>query len=43
VTANNDENARLRSERPVDLTPEKAILDVPLEPYGVRFWSIERR
>jgi hypothetical protein len=43
MTANNDENARLRSERPVDLTPEKATLDTSLEPYGVRFWSIERR
>lgn len=43
MTANNDENARLRSERPVDLTPEQAALDTSLEPYGVRFWSIERR
>jgi hypothetical protein len=43
ATANNDENARLKVERPIDLTPEKADLDVPLEPYGVRFWSIERR
>lgn len=43
ATANNDENARLKVERPIDLTPEKATLDAPLEPYGVRFWSIERR
>ena len=43
ATANNDENARLKSERPIDLTREKADLEVSLEPYGVRFWSIERR
>lgn len=43
ATASNDENARLKSERPIDLMPEKADLEVPLEPYGVRFWSIERR
>jgi hypothetical protein len=43
ATANNDENARLKSERPIDLTREKADLEVSLEPYGVRFWSVERR
>lgn len=43
ATANNDENARLKVERPIDLTPEKAEIDAPLEPYGIRFWSIERR
>ena len=29
MTANNDENARLKVERPVDLTPDKADLDAP--------------
>jgi len=43
VTTSNDENARLKSERPIDLIREKANLEAPLEPYGVRFWSIERR
>jgi hypothetical protein len=43
ATANNDENARLKVERPIDLTPDKTDLAAPLEPYGVRFWSIERR
>ncbi len=43
MTANNDENARLKPERPVDLAPGKADVEASLEPYGVRFWSIERR
>jgi hypothetical protein len=43
VTAGNDENARLRREDPIRLTPEKATLHATFEPYGVRFWSLERR
>ena len=43
MTANSDENARLRSEQPVELAPDRATLAAPLEPYGVRFWSMERR
>jgi hypothetical protein len=43
VTANNDENARLRSERPVELKADKAGWETSLPPYGIRFWSMERR
>jgi hypothetical protein len=43
ATTGNDENSRLISESPVELERNKARLTVPLDPYGVRFWSIERR
>ncbi len=42
TTANSDENARLRAERPVELASNQAEFRAVLEPYGVRFWSIER-
>lgn len=38
-----DENSRLRIEGPVELKRDKASMEVQLEPYGIRFWSIERR
>ncbi len=43
ATTGNDENSRLISESPVELERDKARLTVPLDPYGIRFWSIERR
>jgi hypothetical protein len=43
ATTGNDENSRLISESPVELERDKARLTVPLDPYGVRFWSIERQ
>jgi hypothetical protein len=38
-----DENSRLRIESPVELKHDNASLDAQFEPYGIRFWSIERR
>jgi len=43
TTADNDENSRLKSESPVELKRNKASLTVLMDPYGIRFWSIERR
>jgi len=42
ATPHNDENSRLKPERPIELEPDKADLSVRLEPYGMRFWWIER-
>jgi len=42
ATAGNDENARLRREDPVRLARDKAALRASFDPYGVRFWSLER-
>lgn len=38
-----DENSRLRIERPVELKAGRANTEVQFEPYGVRFWSVERQ
>jgi len=43
MAASSDENSHLVSESPVELKTDKASLRVLLGPYGVRFWSIERR
>ena len=43
ATGSYDENSRLRIERPADLGPGEASLEAQFEPYGVRFWSIERK
>jgi hypothetical protein len=42
ATASNDENTRLRSEEMVRLTKDQPALQVNLDAYGVRFWTIER-
>ena len=42
VSSSSDENSRLRIERPAELSPGKASIEVEFEPYGVRFWSLER-
>jgi beta-xylosidase len=38
-----DENSRLRIEGPVELKRDNTSLDAQFEPYGIRFWSIERQ
>ena len=38
-----DENSRLRIERPVKVRSGETGIEVLFEPYGVRFWSLERR
>ena len=43
ASAGSDENSRLRIERPVKMKPDKTSIEVQLEPYGVRFWSLERQ
>jgi xylan 1,4-beta-xylosidase len=43
ASGNYEENSRLRIERPVDLSPGGASIEVQFEPYGVRFWSVEQR
>jgi xylan 1,4-beta-xylosidase len=43
ATSNNDEIARLRSEIPFQLKADQPTFKTPFEPYGVRFWSFERR
>ena len=43
TTAKNDENSRLIFESPIELKRDKAIPTVLMQPYGMRFWSIERR
>jgi len=42
TTANNDENSQLIFENPIELKRDKASLTVLMQPYGMRFWSIER-
>jgi hypothetical protein len=43
ATDSYDENSRLRIERPVESGPGGASIEVQFEPYGVRFWSVERK
>ena len=43
ATTSSDENSRLRIESPVELKRDKASMEVQVDPYGIRFWSIERR
>jgi len=43
TSASYDENSRLRIERPVELGPGGTSIEVQFEPYGVRFWSVERQ
>jgi len=38
-----DENSRLRIEPPVELKPGGTSTEAQLEPYGIRFWSVERQ
>jgi hypothetical protein len=42
TTASNDENDRLRHEAAIRLTGQRPQIRAALEPYAVRFWSIER-
>lgn len=42
MTPVNDENARLRVEDPVAVSTNHPGFQAPLDPYGVRFWSLER-
>jgi hypothetical protein len=42
TTANNDENSRLKAESPVEIGRDKAGFPMLMEPYGMRFWSVER-
>jgi hypothetical protein len=39
----NDEIVRLRPENPFQIKTEQPVVQVSFEPYGVRFWSFERR
>src|SRR4030042_164150 len=43
VTSNNDEIARLRPESPFQIRADQPAFRISFEPYGVRFWSFERR
>jgi xylan 1,4-beta-xylosidase len=43
ATSNNDEIARLRPERLFQIRAEEPAFRILFEPYGVRFWSFERR
>jgi hypothetical protein len=40
-TSSSDENARLRPEPFTSLSKTNATLTVPLEPYGIHYWSLE--
>jgi xylan 1,4-beta-xylosidase len=42
ASSSSDENSRLRIEHPVELSPGRASTEAQLEPYGIRFWSLER-
>ncbi|MEW6237562.1 MAG: hypothetical protein AB1656_19440 [Candidatus Omnitrophota bacterium] len=42
LTANSDENSRLKPETPIKLTRDNAAWEISLEPYGVRFWTLEK-
>jgi len=42
TTTSNDENSRLKTESPVEIGRDKVGLNVTMEPYEMRFWSIER-
>ncbi len=41
MTANNDENARLRPETSFSLHRDKAVMDFVMQPYAIRFWTLE--
>ena len=43
ASGSSDENSRLTIERPVELGSGKTSTEVQFEPYGVRFWSVERQ
>lgn len=43
ASGSSDENSRLRIERPVKVRPDETSIEVQCEPYGVRFWSLERQ
>jgi hypothetical protein len=43
VTASNDEIARLRPEPPLSITSERPSIQMAMEPYQVRFWSLEEK
>jgi hypothetical protein len=43
ATPNPDENARLRPEDPFEVTRSDARFRFRLDPYGVRFWTLEPR
>jgi len=43
ATSSNDEIARLRPESPFQLKADQPTFRISFEPYGVRFWSFERR
>ena len=43
ATNSYDENSRLTIERPVELKSGRTSIEVQFEPYGVRFWSLERQ
>lgn len=43
ATSSNDEIARLRPESPFQLRVDKPSFSISFEPYGVRFWSFERK
>lgn len=42
ASPNGDENSRLLPEDPFPVKPDRPRLDFTLEPYGIRFWTLER-
>ena len=43
ATSSNDEIARLRPESPFQLKADRPTFRISFEPYGIRFWSFEKR
>lgn len=43
AVASDDETVRLRPERSFEVRPDQPVMRVSLPPYGIRFWSFERR
>jgi hypothetical protein len=43
ATSSDDEIVRLRPESPFQLKASQPAFRISFEPYGVRFWSFERR
>jgi len=43
MTTNNDEIARLKPENAFSITVEKPQIQLTLEPYQIRFWSLEKK
>jgi len=43
ATPSDDEIARLRPEKAFPIKAEQPSFKVALDPYGIRFWSLERR